>query len=76
MSVPGIPREPPRDALLHDAGNNVWAFLEHEDRWCRLTGASPAPLRAWPELLAIHGPVDVLVWRGRITAPKHADVWG
>lgn len=64
------PAEPPRDALLRDARNNVWAFVEHEDRWCRLTGPSPAPLRAWPDLLAGHGPVDVLVWRGHIAAPQ------
>lgn len=71
-----IPREPPREALLQDEHNNVWAFVEHEGRWCRLTGPSPARLCSWPALISEHGPVDVLVWRGRITAPERADVRG
>ena len=65
-----IPHEPPRDALLRDTQNNVWAFLEHEDRWCRLTGDSPAPRHQWSYLIAEHSPVDVLVWRGHIATPE------
>lgn len=63
------PASPPRDALLKDRRGEVWAALGVADEWGRLAGAGQALTASWPELVTEHGPVDVMVWRGTITAP-------
>ena len=61
-----VPAAPPRDALLKDRHGQVWAALGEDDQWVRLDGAGHANTASWAELVAEHGPVDVMVWRGTI----------
>lgn len=63
------PASPPRDALLKDRHGEVWAALGDGDKWVRLVGAGQALTASWAELVTEYGPVDVMVWRGTITAP-------
>lgn len=70
------PAAPPRDALLKDRRGDVWAGLGERDEWVCLAGAGGAVTATWPELVAAYGLVDVMVWRGTITAPARVDSGG
>ena len=69
LAPDSAPAPPPRDALLKDRHGEVWAGVGDGDQWVRLAGTGQALTASWPELVTEHGPVDVMVWRGTITAP-------
>ena len=69
LTPDAAPASPPRDALLKDCHGEVWTALGDGDQWLRLADTGQALTASWQELVTEYGPVDVMVWRGTITAP-------